>query len=204
MDGFYVYTYLREDGSPYYVGKGKGRRAYDRHHHTIHVPFETTRIHIFPMRDEETAFAYEMYLIDAWGRKDNGTGILRNLSDGGDNPPNRSGRKNTERHNLLIGLANSNQTPKSKENSRRIGYKQGPINVATGQFAAIHHDLTPENCRKGGIASGRQAASTGQIAQARKALRDSGKLGPALAKGRHVRWHVNYGVIKPGCALCQA
>lgn len=87
---FYTYQYLRTKdgtfpaGSPYYVGKGQGRRAW-----TSCVghrpPKDPTLIKIQYWPDEATAIAYEIYLIDFWGRVNLGTGgCLRNNTDGGD------------------------------------------------------------------------------------------------------------------------
>jgi hypothetical protein len=81
---FYTYMWLREDGSPYYVGKGKNRRAFAKFNHHCAPPKDKSRITIYPMPDQATAFAYEIYLIDFFGRKDLGTGCLRNMTDGGD------------------------------------------------------------------------------------------------------------------------
>jgi len=80
---FYTYTWFRKDDSPYYIGKGKDSRAFDSYlgHRP---PKDLSRIQVQYWPDEATALAYEMYQIDFWGRKDNGTGILRNLTDGGD------------------------------------------------------------------------------------------------------------------------
>jgi hypothetical protein len=82
---FYTYAYLRENRTPYYIGKGKGKRLYKKHHKRISVPKDKSRI-IFLKQNitEEEAFKHEKYMISVFGRIDLGTGILRNRTDGGE------------------------------------------------------------------------------------------------------------------------
>jgi len=85
---FYVYAYLRVDGTPYYVGKGTGRRIHQPH--AVLMPPVDRRKVLMGKLTEDEAFDYEISLIHCLGRKDQGTGCLRNRTDGGEGGSNPS------------------------------------------------------------------------------------------------------------------
>jgi hypothetical protein len=84
MNEYYTYAYLREDGTPYYIGKGKGKRINERQHNRINLPVKERRIYLKQNLTEAEAFRHEIYMIAVFGRKDLRTGILQNQTNGGE------------------------------------------------------------------------------------------------------------------------
>ena len=146
MRDYYTYCYLREDGTPYYIGSGRGPRI-DRRRTGLRVelPPLNRRLKLKQNLTQEESFKHEQYMIDVLGRKDLGTGPLLNRTGGGKGLTNPSqetrtrigdklkgksylteeGRKSISRHNS--GENNyfhthkfHNSTPCSQENKNKF------------------------------------------------------------------------------------
>lgn len=115
---FYTYLWLREDGTPYYVGKGKDDRAFTSSSHSVHRPPDISRIILQEFESEVDAYTAEIFFILYYGRLDSGTGCLRNLTDGGENPPSPKGKKLSQTTKKRISEGNKGK-PKSVEHVRK-------------------------------------------------------------------------------------
>ena len=60
---YYTYAYLDHNNKPYYIGKGKGRRAYHKNH-TVERPSKDKIIFLKTGLTEENALKHEAYLIN--------------------------------------------------------------------------------------------------------------------------------------------
>ena len=111
---YYNYIYLREDGTPRYVGKGCNGRAWKNH--KGHLPPKNTELILTQYFESEAdAFFAEEFLISYYGRKDLGTGCLRNRTDGGEGP---KGYIFTEEHCRNISKAKRGHVTSSKARAK--------------------------------------------------------------------------------------
>tara|TARA_E500000318_G_C3459861_1_gene172195 strand:- start:41 stop:559 length:519 start_codon:yes stop_codon:yes gene_type:complete len=106
---YYTYAYLREDNTPYYIGKGKGHRINSKTH-SVSLPPKERRVFLKQNLTEEEAFKHEIYMISIIPN-------LRNICEGGQGS---SGRECTMETREKISNANTGRkrTEKQKQNMR--------------------------------------------------------------------------------------
>lgn len=102
---YYTYAYLREDKSPYYIGKGSGQRINNPTGKCVHLPPMDRRIKLKEFDSEKEAYRHEEYMIAILGRRDLDTGILRNMRDGGGKGCNQlvSQKTRDKRRQAMLG-----------------------------------------------------------------------------------------------------
>lgn len=140
---YYIYAYLREDLTPYYIGKGSRYRINSKQR-TIPIPPKDRRIKLAENLSEQDAYKLEEDYIFKYGRIDLGTGCLRNMSNGGKGVscpkgrvPWNKGKKEdptvtAKRAAVLKGKAMSEET-KRKLSEKRKGKRTGKGNPFYGK-----------------------------------------------------------------------
>jgi len=158
MSIYYVYAYMRNsNNTPYYIGKGRGVRMFNKNH-SVSVPFDRSKIIVLSENLSNTeACDLERSLIKQYGRKDLGTGILHNRTDGGEGAPGfkqnqdhinsratksanakrsktMSGRKWTESHCLAISNGNKGVAKSNTANMKYTKSANHSKNISLGKL----------------------------------------------------------------------
>ena len=156
--GFYVYAYLRQDGTPYYIGKGKGTRAWSVQH-SVNLPNNKDNIVILKESlDEENAFLMETNYILLYGRKDISTGILRNKTNGGDGA---AGATRSAKTRAKMGLSKIG-------NKHSLGVKRTPEQCeAIGKRSRGKKHSLEQNANHSKIMSGRKHSEEHKLAKSK-------------------------------------
>jgi hypothetical protein len=158
---FYTYAYLREDKTPYYIGKGCGKRAYKKHG-KLPVPPRDRILILKKDLTEAEALKHEIYMIGIFGRKDLGTGCLRNMTDGGDGLSGRvwtpeqretlsekhKGKKMSATARLKMSKAKTGRKL-SEETRRKMSVKKKGKKLDPGHFEKLRQKCLKHNesCR---------------------------------------------------------
>jgi|TARA_B100001094_G_scaffold315914_1_gene356478 hypothetical protein len=147
MNIYYVYQYVREDQTPYYIGKGKDDRAWVSHCRSNGAeikPKDNSRIQILKENlTEQEAFALETELIQKYELKENG-GLLVNMTYGGEG---RTPGKEL-REDLSKKLTGKKKPPRTEEHIRNhklaAERRRGTSNPKTAQGLKEWYATNPD------------------------------------------------------------
>jgi general stress protein YciG len=204
---YYTYAYLRKNRTPYYIGKGERNRAYTKRKGEINPPKDKSRI-IFLKKNlfEEEAFKHEIYMIAVFGRKDLGTGILHNKTNGGQGVSGRivSEEQREKMRQYHKRVNHKEISPKffDKENRSKAG-KKGGTNTRknnTGIFSP-DYDRTPAAIaagKKGGIVN--RDKKLGIFAMTDEEKREASRKGSASVRSQKWKCKIT-GYVSNPCGL---
>jgi hypothetical protein len=199
----YTYLWLREDGTPYYVGMGNKHRASARHRIGHAPPRERIILQDWPTEAE--AREAERFLIALFGRMDTGSGCLRNLTDGGEGASNPT------------ALVRQRQSEGTKRKLAATPLTQLQTYGRQGAVIANARMTTDEkrtNGRKGATITNAKPCAE-RSAAIRQGKRNTGATAKRLmlARAVHSRWHIGqthtrYGMHTntkdPKCFICNS
>lgn len=206
MKNFYVYLLLdpRKHYKPFYVGKGKNARCYDHltegkssNRHKFNTIKSIRKSGQEPVvlfwevnLSESEAFQIEIELIKRFGRRDKKTGILTNMTDGGEGTVGRIGLNGPKN-----GMFGKTHTPEARENIRKANKERAIRGLQTR-----HSEQHKQNLRKhnpGGIATSRSVYQIGEdgyvihewpsFRSAQKSLKLKGSTTRIWKNGSHYR-----------------
>jgi len=197
---FYVYAFLRKDGTPYYIGKGQGDRINDPKSRRFKLPPKDQRKILAGGLTEPESFEYEIALISLLGRKDLGTGCLRNLTDGGEGT---SGAVLSPETRAKISAANKGRI-KSPETCAKLSaaHKGRVFSAETlAKMSAAHSNPSPETRAKISAANSNRSAETrAKLSAAAKGRTHSAEVRAKMSATRKGRKHSAEHSAKIGAA----
>ena len=138
-NNYYIYIYKDpENNQPFYVGKGKNKRAYQNYTSSRNIwvykkinrlikkgsTMDDIIMIVENNLSEKEAYEKEIDYIRKYGKIKDGNGILFNMTDGGDSPPSRKGCKYEMRNEHKISINKSWTDERKKKMSKRLRGKE--------------------------------------------------------------------------------